>query len=343
MAITSFGYGGTVGEAAWARMAPRLGVPYWVKDGQSLVATIDTARDRAIKISPGEFGGTGVFDTSDAVESLQFDSVSSGSRYDLVVARRDWQGVSGKTTLQVIKGGKALALPTYNRNPGVVDDQPLFLVEVKAGQSRPATIYDLRGFGANGKVVVYHKLAMDYYTDYPGLELQVGREIYTVRAGRTWMRTGLEPRATGGKATDDYYIRMDTGETTWAYGGSLRPVQRLKKIGGDNAMGVRILSGGRIRIGMSGIYAINASVYDQNFNTSPARFFGMTDLRLNTPDWPRAINHRHDKSTFYQHYLSTTQYLKEGTDLQLQFRQYEYSGNQRSRKYSHELVLHMIG
>ena len=343
MAITSYGYGGTVEEAAWARMAPRLGVPYWVKDTSSLVASVDTTRDRAIKISPGEFGGTGIFDTSDSTESLQFDYLASGTRHDLVVARRDWQGVAGRTTFEIIKGGKLEALPSYNRNPGVVDDHPLFLVKLVAGQTRPASIIDLRGYGANGKVIVTHRLAMDYYNDYPGLELQVGREIYTVRGGRTWMRTGLEPRATGGKATDDYYIRMDTGETTWAYGGSLRPVQRLKKIGGDNAMGVRILSGGRIRIGMSGIYAINASVYDQNFNTNPARFFGMTDLRLNTPDWPRAINHRHDKSTFYQHYLSTTQYLKEGTDLQLQFRHYEYSGRQKARKYSHELVLHMIG
>ena len=342
MAITSYGYGGTVEEYAWARMAPRIGVPYWVKDASDLVATIDTTRDRAIKISPGEFGGTGIFDTSNATESLQFDILSSGNRYDLVVARRDWQGVSGNTTFQVIKGGKTLALPTYNRNPGVVDDQPLFLVHIRAGQTRPAAIYDLRGFGANGKVVVYHKLAMDYYTDYPGLELQVGREIYTVRAGRTWMRTGLEPRATGGKATDDYYIRMDTGETNWAYGGSLRPVQRLKKIGGDNAMGVRILSGGRIRIGMSGIYAINASVYDYTYN-SPSRFNGVTVMRINTPDTPVVMAHRHDKSSIYQAYVSTTQYLKEGTDLQLQFRHYEYSGRQKARKYSHELVLHMIG
>src|SRR5699024_9781514 len=108
------------------RLAPRLGVPYWVKDDESLVATIDTTRDRAIAIGPGEFGGVGVFDESDAVESIQFGPVTAGSRYDLVAARRDWQGASGRTQLVVIPGAKTMTLPDYNRSPGALDDQPLY-------------------------------------------------------------------------------------------------------------------------------------------------------------------------------------------------------------------------
>lgn len=344
MAITSYGYGGTVEESAWARLAPRLGVPYWVKDSGSLVASIDTAKDRAIVLAPGEFGGTGIFDVSNAVESVQFDPISSGTRFDMVVARRDWQGVSGKTTFSVIKGGKMMVLPTYNRNPGVIDDHPLYLVELRAGQSRPAAIYDLRGFGANGKVIVNNKLAMDYYNEYPGLELQVGREIYTVRGGRTWMRTGLEPHTTYGR--DEYYVRFNTGLVTFPDGGGKgrKPVTKgWAANAGDNAMGVSLKAGGKFRITKSGIYSINLNVYDYAYN-KPTNFMGRVSVGLNTPDLPRVATHRHDRSSHFETFIGTTQLLKEGFEVVPEMVQYRYTGGGNgSTKYRVELALHMIG
>lgn len=339
MAITSYGFAGTIEEAAWARMAPRLGVPYWVKDTESLVATIDTTRDRAITLSPGEFGGVGIFNVSDAVEKLQFDYLATGSRYDLVVARRNWQGTSGTTTFQIIKGGSSLVLPTYNRNPGVVDDHPLYLVEIRAGQTKPAAIYDLRGFGANGKVIVKNKLAMDYYSDYPGLELQWEREIWTVRGSRTWMRTGLEPHTTFGQ--DEYFVRFNTGLKSWPYGGGLPELRHnWSRNKGENAMGAEALTGGRVRINMSGVYAINLNVYDYSEN-NPKRFFGSVRMGLSTPDLPRVEAHRHDKNSGFEAFIGTTQLLKQGTILKAYFSQYNTLN--RSMKYQVELGLHMIG
>lgn len=340
MTIKSYGYGGTVGESAWARMAPRLGVPYWVKDNQSLVASIDTTRDRGIVISPGTFGGVGIYDESDAIESLQFGAINSGSRYDLVVARRDWQGVAGRTQLVVIPGAKTMTLPTYNRDPGVLDDQPLYLVHLRAGQTRPAAIYDLRGFGANGKVVTYHELAMDVYRDYPGLELQVGRRIYTVRGGRTWMRTGLEPFATSGSVDA---FNADFAWSTYQTWQNNRPYWTnfntpFVKVRGQNEMGIRSLSGGRFQITESGIYVINLSVYDDPSNDAGE---GFVSIGLNTPDHPRSTGHLNSWHYNYEATVNTSQQINAGTIIRA-------SGHSRfrdrkNRKFRLQCSFYMIG
>ena len=340
MAITSYGYGGTVEEAAWARMAPRLGVPYWVKDTSSLVASVDTTRDRAIKISPGEFGGTGIFDTSNSTESLQFDYLASGTRHDLVVARRDWQGVSGRTTFEIIKGGKLEALPSYNRNPGVVDDHPLFLVKLVAGQTRPASIIDLRGYGANGKVIVSHKLAMDYYNDYPGLQLQLGRRIFTVRGGRTWMRTGLEPFSPSGEVDA---FNADFAWPTYRTWKNNRPywsnfTSSYTAVRGKNEMGIKALSNGRFQITESGVYVINLSVYDDPSNRKSE---GFVSIGLNTPDKPRNTHHLTALHYNYESTVNTSQQLNAGTIIRA-------SGHSRfrdgkDRKFRLQMSFYMIG
>ena len=340
MAITSFGYGGTVEEAAWARMAPRLGVPYWVKDTTELVASIDTTRDRAISITPGEFGGVGIFDISDAVESIQFDQISSGVRYDMVVARRNWQGVSGRTSFEVIKGGRVMALPSYNRNPGVVDDHPLFLVELRAGQSRPAAVYDLRGYGANGKVIVSNKLAMDYYSDYPGLELQLGRRIFTVRGNRTWMRTGLEPFAPAGQVDA---FNADFANPSYNLWRNNRPywsnfTESYTQKRGQNAMGIKALSAGRFQITESGIYVINLSVFDDPKNPKSD---GWVSIGLNTPDHPRNTHHLTAWHYNYESTVNTTQQINAGTIIRA-------SGHSRfrdgkNRRFKLQFSFYMIG
>ena len=191
MAITSVGYDGSINETQWAIMAPRMSMPYWVEDVDALKATILKDKDRTISLNPGRFGGQGVMDQSTAVEEIAFAPVASGNRYDLVVARRNWQGDGGTTTLEAIEGSTTKKIPSFNRGPGLLDDQLLYLVHLQAGRTTPVSVIDLRGFGLNSRVQLFDPLALEGYNNWPGLQAQIGREEYTLQVDRTWVRTGL--------------------------------------------------------------------------------------------------------------------------------------------------------
>src|SRR5699024_11921313 len=122
MAITSVGYDGSINEEQWAIMAPRIGMPYWVADTDSLAATIVKDADRTVRLAGGQFGGLGVMDTSDCSEDGSFEPVSSGDRYDLIVARRDWPGAGGAPKLEPGRGGRTKKDAAVDRASRVVDD-----------------------------------------------------------------------------------------------------------------------------------------------------------------------------------------------------------------------------
>lgn len=256
MAITSVGYDGQINESSWAVMAPRLNLPYWVADMDALAPTINTAQDRAVNLRPGTFGGPGVMDTSSATETVTFDHVASGNRYDLVVARRDWQGTGGKTTFTVIKGGTVRNLPSFNRNPGTLDDQLIALVHLRAGQTRPVSITDLRGLGTSGRAIVFDPLAMEGYRHWPGFQCQIGREEYTLQPDRNWVRTGLIAGT-----TPAYRLRL-TRRKTFRHSGGWQDPGPGWAVSGDNTMGIKVLSNGRLQITKAGIYAITTNIYD---------------------------------------------------------------------------------
>ena len=257
MAITSYGYDGSIGESVWARMAPRVGTPYWVTDPTHLAMTKNASVDRGVDISPGEFGGAGVFDTSDEKVTVSFDPVSKGWRYDLIVARRNWQGVGGKTTFEVIKGGSTRRVPQFNRNPGVLDDQLLALVPIQAGRSQVDGIIDLRGFAMNSACIVRDPLAMEGYNNWPGMVVHVGREIYTLQPDRTWVRTGLI-QAT----TPAYRLRLTSRRSYSQSGGWENAGQRGWSLSGDNSAGIEVLPSGTIKFTKPGQYAITTNFYD---------------------------------------------------------------------------------
>lgn len=292
MAITSYGYDGSIGESIWARMAPRVSTPYWVLDPDHLKLSINTSRDRAIDIAPGEFGGSGVFDVSDAIETVTFEPVSSGWRYDLIVARRNWQGVGGKTTFEVIKGGSRRIIPSFNRNPGVMDDQLLALVPLQAGRVRPDGIIDLRGFGVNGNVIVRDALAMEGYSNWPGLQVQVGREVYTCQTDRTWVRTGLI------SATSPAYRFRLRRKKTLKEGVGWQGLGSGWSTGNDNTMGIKVLHDGRIEFTKSGQYTINGNMWaDAKLDNEPGsmkfRMDGLwvqPDFEVHKNEYPRGVN-----------------------------------------------------
>lgn len=145
MAITSIGYEGSVNEQQWGKLAPRLGVDESVGDGLS--ASVLTTSDRTVRLGPGFATGWGVHDISDTNVDLQAPIVSSGSRWDTVAIRRTWKvaAVPGFTTFVVVQGTSAKTIAAgLNNQPGVIEDQPIYLIRSAAGQTLLQEIFDIR-------------------------------------------------------------------------------------------------------------------------------------------------------------------------------------------------------
>ena len=264
MAITSVGYDGSIDETRWAIMAPRLSMPYWVEDVDALKATILKDRDRTISLASGRFGGQGVMDESSEVEEISFEPVPSGNRYDLVVAQRNWQGEGGVTSFEVIKGGATKKIPGFNRGPGYLDDHLLYLVHLQAGRTTPVSVIDLRGFGLNSRVQINDAMALEGYKNWPGMQAQLGREEYTLQVDRTWVRTGLIAAT-----SPAYRLQLvkelnvkDSGLGGQLHGGGW-------SVGGDNTMGMKVLSSGEIQVTKPGTYTISVNVSDYFSNNLP--------------------------------------------------------------------------
>lgn len=170
MAVTfiSHGYDTTTGnpytETAWADAHPLIGSgQYGVRSGSDWNVTAVTGADRTVSIAEGFGWGSGVTDLTVANETIQLDTVTAGSRWDLIVARRDWTPTAGETKFMKINGGATKAIPGGRLlTPGGIDDQPLALVQVTAGQTQPTAIVDLRCWATNGGMVAKDDLVKGY-------------------------------------------------------------------------------------------------------------------------------------------------------------------------------------
>lgn len=179
MAITSIGYDGSVNEAQWAKLVPLAGsAHYGVAGANDWKVTAHATLDRGISIAAGSGWGHGVLDTSSTTVSLQGATVSSGSRWDLVVARRNWSGTGGATTFVLIGGSSSKTLPTRNEGPGTLDDQPVALVQFSQGSTAATAIVDLRCWSRNGGMTARDDLALTYLKE-------AGAQV--VVNGKTWI------------------------------------------------------------------------------------------------------------------------------------------------------------
>ena len=188
MAITSYGYDGPITEPQMAQIMPRSGASQVgvVGGGDMKVSAGATAGQ--VNVAPGTAWGPALVDVSDSIATVTQSSLpSSGSRWDLVVLRRDWTPPGGSSSFQIITGSATKQLPaalssassssTSGRNvfPGTVDDQPLALVRWQAGYTSPQEIVDLRVWAANGGVIAADPLVMSYITQ-PGSVLRIGKD-----------------------------------------------------------------------------------------------------------------------------------------------------------------------
>lgn len=173
MAITSVGYDGSVNETQWAKLIPLVGsAHYGVAAAGDWKVTPHATMDRGINIAVGTGWGHGILDTSDATVSLQGNTVGSGSRWDMVVVRRNWSGTGGTTQFQLVQGTGTKQLPARNTTPGTLDDQPIALVQFTAGQTAPTQIVDLRCWSRNGGMNARDELVMTYLKE-PGTTVSI--------------------------------------------------------------------------------------------------------------------------------------------------------------------------
>lgn len=181
MAVISFGYPGTIDPGVtWADAQLGLGSRYWVRSFDSVRVTPKVGGSREVNISAGWFGGWGVTDYNDAVATVQLPTVASGTEWFLIVARRTWgvDAASSATTFAAISAGTTAAIPTRNTTHGEVDDQPLALVSLTAGQTLPAGTIDVRAIGIGPEdFIILSELALTYLAE-PGVRARLGRTIY---------------------------------------------------------------------------------------------------------------------------------------------------------------------
>lgn len=216
--FTSYGYDTTTGnpytEIAWADAHPLIGsARYGVRSAGDWTVTAVPNADRTISIAPGFGFGSGITDKTIENETIQLDTISSGSRWDLIVARRDWTPTAGETKFMKINGGSTKAIPGGRlMTPGGIDDQPLALVQVTAGQTQPTAIVDLRCFANNGGVTANDDLVKSYLN-------QVGTELYI--NGVEWRYIVGANNVPEWVATNEPTIHAPVAATGWAATGDI--------------------------------------------------------------------------------------------------------------------------
>jgi hypothetical protein len=241
VAITSVGYDGTVNETQWAQLIGEAGSRYGVAGAGDLKVTTLTGQDRTVTIAAGVAHGNGIYDTLSTAENVgPLPIVSSGTRWDTIVLRRNWS--TNATTPMYLQGTAVQGIASGRvKNPGVQDDQPLALVQITAGQTLPTAIVDLRCWGGDGGVYAASDDALAYL-DSPGTDV--------------WIN-GIE------------YVRevASNGTVSWRssrLGGAVWAVTISAATNAVRAMDPTITrnSGGFVRSGTWGVAVPKTAVYD---------------------------------------------------------------------------------
>ncbi|MGP5071656.1 hypothetical protein ACTXI0_04530 [Arthrobacter rhombi] len=163
MAFSSIGYDGTVDEVEFGRlMAYSASSEYGVNYPTAFQISAIAGESLMLKLTSGLAWTAGVVDSTPAETTVVLDPVTSGTRWDLIVVRRNWSPPGGETSIAVVKGGASKQIPDRERARGVLEDQPLWLVRVDQGRSVPSEYVDLRVFARNGGCTANDDLVRSY-------------------------------------------------------------------------------------------------------------------------------------------------------------------------------------
>jgi hypothetical protein len=166
------------GEVSWAQHHSTVNPRFLVKDSGSWQPTISTSLARTIDIAAGSAQACGVYDVTDAPESITFAAnTGTSDRYDYFVARFDWS--SRTRVFTVIQGtpnapavnrtGSAVIAGQANWIPGVRYDALLGWVRIRpnANLLQPGDISDLRMWGGGSGPLVTNTLTNMALLDVP--------------------------------------------------------------------------------------------------------------------------------------------------------------------------------
>ena len=170
-------------EGAWADAHPAIGTRYHVRSPLHWKVTAVAGLDRTVSINAGQGVGHGITDKTVENDTIQLDTIASGSRWDLIVCRRDWTPTAGESKFMKINGGSTAVIPGGRQvGPGNIDDQPLALVQVTAGQTQPTAIIDLRTWaGDGGGLIANDDLVRSFLNS-------TGTRIFVTSTGIDWIR-----------------------------------------------------------------------------------------------------------------------------------------------------------
>ena len=234
--FTSNGYDTTTTnpytETAWADAFPSIGLArYGVRSPLDWKVTAVSGQDRTVSIAAGRGYGHGVTDKTVANETIQLDTISSGSRWDLIAVRRDWTPTAGVSQFVKVNGGATQVIPGGRQiGPGNIDDQPIALVQVTAGQTQPTGIIDLRTWsGDGGGLVANHDLVRSYLNT-TGTRVLIGGIDWHRRVGANdtpeWVKSTTS-RVVNGSLVDLNTVAGVTAVTTNSNGDVSIPVPAL--------------------------------------------------------------------------------------------------------------------
>lgn len=176
--FTSHGYDTTTDnpytENTWFDAHPSIGAAtYGVRGAGSWKVSVVTGADRTVSISAGKGFGRGVTDETFANDTLKLDAISSGSRWDLIVVRRDWTPTGGVSKFAIVKGGTLTAIPSGRLTGPGIDDQPIAFARVQNGSSQVVEVIDMRCWAVNGGVEALDGTALQYLEE-PGASVRIG-------------------------------------------------------------------------------------------------------------------------------------------------------------------------
>lgn len=172
-------------EAAWADAHPSIGLArYGVRSPLHWKVTAVAGQDRTVSIAAGQGFGHGITDKTVDNETIQLDTISSGSRWDLIVCRRDWTPTAGESKFMKINGGSTAVIPGGRVvGPGNIDDQPIALVQVTAGQTQPTSIIDLRTWAGDGGGLIANDDLVRSYLNSTGTRVNIKGVDWIRRVG----------------------------------------------------------------------------------------------------------------------------------------------------------------
>lgn len=184
----SYGYdtapGEGIGELVWQEMFPQIGSgTYAVRSTTDWKVTAVSGADRTVSIAAGRGLGMGIIDKTTANDTIQLDPIVSGSRWDLIVCRRDPTPTKGVSQFMKINGGASPVIPGARLSGPGIHDQPLALVQVTAGQTQPTGFIDLRTWVGDGGGLVANSDLVRSFLLTPGTVLNINGLEWVRRVG----------------------------------------------------------------------------------------------------------------------------------------------------------------